>query len=713
VAENIVILHHASALLTKTWSLGERGKPIQQDYGFAKTFQAQVVELVNFTDLCELLDVLATEPHRCAIRGAPIAGRNLDSVLRRKKARADEAAFFQEQPRCWMMLDVDIKSSDIPLDYSTPEGCQAAINTAIGQLPFEVRLAGCWWQLSSSAGFKGGIRAHLWFWLDRPLGEIELTRWGEFANETAGKLIVDTAVFRTVQVHYTANPVFDGVIDPVAQRTGYIAGPPATLPRLAARMGAWRKKLEPLADPTNKEIHKHIRDACASYFCAGGPDAPANVLELALRQAVARAEDLQERKGDYPEEKLQAEIASGRDFARNRAAAGENLLLGTDGTPKSTIGNAYAIMQSSEIWRELVGYNKRENRVDLLREPPWGGPPRAWSDADSVEAATWFVREQRMAADDAIVYRAVMALARLHTFDPVADYLENLVWDGIPRLDTWLIDWCNSKDTVYNRRVGRLWPVSAVARALTTNPEGVQVDTVMVLQGATGVKKTSLLRMLGGRWYAAVIDDKDLVQKIHGPWIVEFPELGPFTAGDVNKIKGFVDQKKDRYRTPYARVPEDKTRGSVIVATTNEQKWQQDATSARRFWPVDVERIDLAKVDRDQLWAEAVQAYKSGEEWWVDAADPDFATAQNDQYASDPWEDLIGYAVDEGKAAWDPDGKMVSIPGNCRKVSTASIFIVVFGDRHMRKQEQNRVAKCMRRLGWVAKDRGWERLVQP
>ena len=70
------------------------------------------------------------------------------------------------------------------------------------------------------------------------------------------------------------------------------------------------------------------------------------------------------------------------------------------------------------------------------------------------------------------VLDAMIQLAIENKFDPVADYLNALVWDGAPRLDRWLATYLGAEDTELNRR---LRPDRAHCRRPACPPPRLQV----------------------------------------------------------------------------------------------------------------------------------------------------------------------------------------------------------------------------------------------
>ncbi len=51
---------------------------------------------------------------------------------------------------------------------------------------------------------------------------------------------------------------------------------------------------------------------------------------------------------------------------------------------------------------------------------------------------------------------AVTQLCLDHTFHPIRQFLDGLIWDGVPRVDRWLISYMGAEDTPLNEAIGRI-----------------------------------------------------------------------------------------------------------------------------------------------------------------------------------------------------------------------------------------------------------------
>jgi predicted P-loop ATPase len=104
-----------------------------------------------------------------------------------------------------------------------------------------------------------------------------------------------------------------------------------------------------------------------------------------------------------------------------------------------------------------------------------------------------------------------------------------------------------------------------------------------------------------------------------GVWIAEMAELASLNRTDFAMAKAFLSREVDKFRPPYGRCDIKRPRQTAFFATTNVAEPFKDETGNRRFWPIDSAWCDpdgLAAA-RDQLWAEAVHFYDSGERWWL------------------------------------------------------------------------------------------------
>lgn len=229
------------------------------DRGFS--FAVTELPIAGLVDLGRLLARIEGDPHACVVRGTPLPGVDLSRSRRLLYDQADHdgspvAATFGPSPRRWLALDFDDlrtpswnkhdlaarrlaierdraehgpplpKGEDDGDDLDLAGDCDPApidpvadwalvCRAAISTLPREFHSVSAWWQMTSSAGIKPGIRIRLWFWLDRPLTDDEAKRWLADAP-------VDQSLYSPVQVHYVAAPIFDPAeLDPVPVRSGW------------------------------------------------------------------------------------------------------------------------------------------------------------------------------------------------------------------------------------------------------------------------------------------------------------------------------------------------------------------------------------------------------------------------------------------------------------------------------------------------------------
>ena len=116
-----------------------------------------------------------------------------------------------------------------------------------------------------------------------------------------------------------------------------------------------------------------------------------------------------------------------------------------------------------------------------------------------------------------------------------------------------------------------------------------------------------------------------MFRKLQGHWIMEMSEMiATANAKSIEEIKSFLSKQKETYKIPYETHPADRLRQCVFAGMTNRQDFlPRDRTGNRRFIPipVDAAQAEVHILDNeaesrayiDQLWAEAMTIYNSGD----------------------------------------------------------------------------------------------------
>ena len=303
------------------------------------------------------------------------------------------------------------------------------------------------------------------------------------------------------------------------------------------------------------------------------------------------------------------------------------------------------------------------------------------------------------------VHQAADQRAAERAFHPVRNYLDALSWDGAPRLESWLSEYLGAIGTPYTQKIGRLFLIAMVARIYKP---GCKSDYMAVLEGAQGAKKSAACAILAGEWFSDAMPDirsgKEVSQHLNGKWLIEVAEMSALDKAEAAALKAFITRPIERYRPSFGRKQVIEPRQCVFIGTTNKAVYLRDETGGRRFWPIKTGSINVRGLSqaRDQLFAEAVAAFKAGEKWWPDDAfeKAHIKPVQNDRYESDAWEDAL--------SAWLATAVDVTVLGVARGALNMDVAKVGTA-------EQRRIAAALEQLGWMRGARGskgerfWER----
>ena len=407
------------------------------------------------------------------------------------------------------------------------------------------------------------------------------------------------------------------------------------------------------------------------------------------------------------------------------------LEIDKNGGVKDSLTNFVLIIRNDPRLK-AISYNEHRCGIDIrdTDDLPWVPLKAGWSDADLASLSSYVDRVYHIYSPSKMK-SALLTVTSERSFHPIKEYFDSLPeWDGTKRVDSLLIDYFGAEDNSYTRAVMRKTLVAAVARIYEP---GVKFDTILVLAGDQGIGKSTFFSHLAGIWFSdslAISDmrDKTGPEKLQGYWILELSEMNGIKKMDVEVVKSFVSRQDDKFRVPYGTVVESHPRQCIIVGTTNTMTgFLRDVTGNRRFWPVNLagevskHPWDLTKADVEQIWAEAMMLYNSGEELILKGEEASIAMErQQDALENDDREGLVREYLDkllptnwatmsigERRAFLSDEFDKQPNAGTVRRdrVCNVEIWAECFGKdpSSIQKQDSYAIASVMKKI------EGWER----
>lgn len=367
-----------------------------------------------------------------------------------------------------------------------------------------------------------------------------------------------------------------------------------------------------------------------------------------------------------------------------------------------------------------------EAEVDSL---PWKRDFIFWQNSDTEQLYMWIANNHGVQFPKEIFQMALTTVANKRRFHPIEDYLQELPeWDGQERIEKLLVDYLGADDTVFNREAIRKVLLAAIARIY--HP-GIKFDYMLVLNGPQGIGKSTFF----GRLFKGFLSDsltmldmrdKTGSEKLQGYWALEVAEMAGMRKADIECVKSFISRQEDIYRPAYGRVVEKHPRRCVIVGSTNSSTgFLRDISGNRRFWPVKckggkLKPWNLTDEELDQIWAEAMAAYNSGESLLLSKEAEELAAReQREAIEEDPrMAQVVEYLEKPLPANWDKldlDTRRMFLEGDTEydpeslvereAVSNMEIWVECFGKKaaDMERKDSDAITALMMKVD------GWER----
>ena len=383
------------------------------------------------------------------------------------------------------------------------------------------------------------------------------------------------------------------------------------------------------------------------------------------------------------------------------------------GNVSNNVTNVVHVASNHPFLKDCFAWSEVEEKVMIMRElPTFKGmkPPRSavgypckLDDKHAIYIRCMLNTVLQCNFKTSDVSDGLTTIAVQRPYHPIRTYLKSLTWDEHPRLTEWLHKGFGVKPGPLTGSMAHMFLIAAVRRVIFRR---YKFDSMLVLEGPKGIKKSSGIRALyGDEYFLEGVGDirrEQSSQILSGMWGVEIPEGKGFLCADAATQKAFISQVEDTYRRAYAHHAVSIPRTVTFIMTVNDYSYMIDGAGDRRFWPVRcgeeaMPDIDWIRENRDQLWAEAfVKATERNEDgtlryqtFMEDTEMNVLTTEQEDRIVTDPWEDILREHL------------YVTASGikNITALQIMANVLEIPMDRRDRAS-QTKIGRIMRDLGW-------------
>jgi len=370
------------------------------------------------------------------------------------------------------------------------------------------------------------------------------------------------------------------------------------------------------------------------------------------------------------------------------------------GKIEASIGNVVMALARPDVCGMQIRYDQFRDEIMWAREgsDQWV----AFTDSDYSRLRIRIERKGFKPVGRELIRDAVLLVADEHPFDSAITWLEQLTWDGTPRVETFLSIYFGAADTPYTRAVSKYLWTALAGRVITP---GVKADMVPILVGGQGVgKSTGVAAMVPANDFFTEVSfhekEDDLARRMRGRLLGEIGELRGLHTKELETIKAFITRTHENWIPKYREFAVLFPRRLVFIGTTNKDEFLADETGNRRWLPVDVAQADVDAIttDRLQLWAEGRAMYGLVGIDYHDAEG--LAGGVHEAHTiHDTWEDAVNEWLDQ------PDTLMGDLPRSRKFLRVGDVLKGALGldPKNVGRREEMRVGAALRAIGYARK----------
>lgn len=379
----------------------------------------------------------------------------------------------------------------------------------------------------------------------------------------------------------------------------------------------------------------------------------------------------------------------------------------------NTLVNVHLILENA-FGPALFKFNEFSKLDEIWQKTPWGAKVGTeFQERDVQKIKLWISQQFGFQTGDENIWSALINIADTNAYHPIKEYFLGLpVHDGVERVDYFLERYLHGEaPEKYIRAVSRKTIVAMIARIFEP---GIKFDTMLVLEGEQGLRKsTAIMTLTSKPWFTDAnlnLKHKDSIADMAGKWVLEQGEMNVLSKANIAELKQFLSRDTDRMRPSFGRKSQDYPRQSIFIGTTNEDIYLKDTTGSRRFWPIKVTgNCDVKAItkDRDQIFAEALAMYRAGEPIWI--SDEDTNHLAKKQQAERETSDELVYVIEDylkdlfNKSDFDTffDPTKLFLPD----LFVTPSPLAVTGSHFLKMDDngQKRVGSCLRKMGYERK----------